>query len=173
MVEYFTTILTGQFQASLSMLNQCVRTCPPAHWDGMIANQPFRTIAYHTLFFVDFYLSPGEDAFTLRDLHQRGGDERFNNAPIIGLPKGDTVGYVEMCRAKLLETMSSETAASLAGPSGFSAWFSGLAMSRGELHVYNIRHVQHHAGQMSAYLRRLDAGLKNDPALRWVRTGWS
>ena len=168
MTEYLKTILTGQFQASLSMLNQCVRLCPPEHWEGMIANRTFRTIAYHTLFFVDLYLSPREDDFELRDLHHRGGDELIDGAPRIGLPKDDTVGYVEICRAKLLETMAWETAASLAGPSGFS-W---LLISRGELHLYNIRHIQHHTGQMSAYLRRVDAALKDTAALRWVRTGW-
>ena len=173
MTEHLKAILTGQFQASLSMLNQCVRLCPPEHWEGMIANRTFRTIAYHTLFFVDFYLTPREGDFALRHLHHRGGNELVDGAPLIGLPKDDTVGYVEICRAKLLETMASETAASLAGPSGFSSWFRGLAISRGELHLYNIRHVQHHTGQMSAYLRRVDAALKDTTALRWVRTGWS
>lgn len=165
---YLKTILTAQFQASLSMLNQCVRLCPPEHWEGTIANGTFRTIAYHTLFFVDCYLSPREEDFERRDLHHRGGDELIDGAPTIGLPKDDTVGYVEICRAKLLETMASETAESLAGPSGFS-W---LPISRGELHLYNIRHIQHHTGQMSAYLRRVDAALKDTTALRWVRTGW-
>src|SRR5215470_1776391 len=108
MSEHLRTILTGQFQASLSMLNQCIRACPPAHWEGMVANQSFRTIAYHSLFFVDFYLSPGEDEFEPRDLHQRGGDERLDNAPIVGLPQEDTMGYVEVCRGKLLETMAAE-----------------------------------------------------------------
>lgn len=173
MSEYLKTILTGQFQAALSMLNQCVRLCPPEHWEGKIANQSFQTIAYHTLFFVDFYLSPAEEEFRLRDLHRRGGDERFDKTPSVGLPQEDTAAYVEICRAKLLEALASETAASLAGPSGFSTWFSALQLSRGELHLYNIRHVQHHTGQMSAYLRRVDARLRDTTALRWVRTGWS
>jgi hypothetical protein len=33
----------------------------------VVPNQTFRTIAYHTLFFVDFYLSQSEDDFELRD----------------------------------------------------------------------------------------------------------
>jgi hypothetical protein len=172
MSDHLKTILTGQFEASLSMLNHCVRLCPPDRWEGKIANQTFRTIAYHTLFFVDFYLSPSENDFALRDLHQRGGDERIDGAPTAGLPKDETVGYVEACRAKLLQTMAAETAASLAALYGFTSWFSGLRMSRGELHIYNIRHIQHHTGQMSAYLRRVDAPPKNSTALRWVRTGW-
>jgi len=102
-----------------------------------------------------------------------GGDERWDKAPTIGLPQQDTIGYVEICRAKLVETIASESTDSLAGPSGFSAWFSGLGMSCGELHLYNVRHVQHHRGQLSAYLRKVDAGLMNSSTLRWIRTGWS
>lgn len=30
-----------------------------------------------------------------------------------------------------------------------------VTAARGELHLYNLRHVQHHTGQLSAYLRRI------------------
>lgn len=166
--EYLTTILTGQFEASLSMLSQCVRLCSPEYYGGKIANQPFRTIAYHTLFYVDYYLSSNENAFVLRELHHRGGDERLSGVLNLGLSPADTLEYVEICRGKLHEVMAAETAASLEGPSGFSR----LPISRGELHLYNLRHIQHHTGQMSAYLRRVDPTLMDTTALRWVRTGW-
>lgn len=110
MTEYLRTILTGQFEASLAMLHQCVRLCSPEHWEGVIANRTFQRNAYHTLFFVDLYLSPREDAFKLRALHRRGGwMEPGGEAPRIGLPKDDTLEYVDICRAKMLETMASET----------------------------------------------------------------
>src|SRR5262249_39867165 len=164
MIEYLKMILTGQFEAALCMLNDCVRKCPPEHWDGRIANDTFRQIAYHTLFYVDFYLSPGELAFALRDLHLRGGDERFSTAPSTGLTRDETLSYLAVCRQKLIETLASETTDSLQGPSGFTR----LPFSRGELHLYNIRHVQHHTGQMSAYLRRV----VEDGEQWWVATGW-
>jgi uncharacterized damage-inducible protein DinB len=57
--------------------------------------------------------------------------------------------------------------------SGFDdGWLRLVDLSRGELHIYNIRHVQHHAGQMSAYLRRVDGALADPKALPWVGTGW-
>ncbi len=139
MIEYLKTILTGQFEASLAMLNQCVRLSPTR---GRLR--------------------------AARPPSPRGWTEPDEEAPRIGLPKDDTLGYVEVCRAKLLETMASETATSLEGPSGFS-W---LPISRGELHLYNIRHIQHHTGQMSAHLRRVDPALKDTTAPQWVDTGW-
>jgi uncharacterized damage-inducible protein DinB len=160
-------MLLGQFEASLAMLKQCIDACPPEHYEGKIANGTFRTIAYHTLFFVDLYLSPAEAAFELRELHQRGGNEA-SPGPSPGLSKEETLSYVEVCRQKARGTLASETAATLEGPSGFSR----LQFSRGELHLYNIRHIQHHTGAMSAYLRRVDARLKDSRDLGWVRTGW-
>jgi hypothetical protein len=164
MIEYLRTILTGQFEASLCMLNDCLRKCSQEHWEGKIANDSFRQVAYHTLFFVDLYLSPNEVAFTLRDVHHRGGDERLSTAPSSGLTKDETLVYLTVCRQKALETLAAETPESLQRESGFS-W---LPFTRGELHLYNIRHVQHHTGQLSAYLRRII----EDGKRWWVKTGW-
>jgi hypothetical protein len=167
MIEYVKTIITGQFEAALCMLGECVRVCSAERWEGKIASLTFRQVAYHTLFFVDLYLSTGEGAFTLRELHERGGDERLPVASP-GLNKEDTLGYMDICRRKLSETMAGETGETLQGPSGFS-W---IPTSRGELHIYNLRHVQHHTGQLSAYLRRTDPALQEPEVMRWVKTGW-
>ncbi|MGQ0550927.1 MAG: DinB family protein [Armatimonadota bacterium] len=167
MTDHFQKILTSQFEAALAMLKQCVEACPPQHYEGKIANDTFRTIAYHTLFWVDYYLSPGEHAFELRDVNHRGGDDRITTSSP-GLSRDETLSYVEICRRKLVETLAAETAESLAAPSGFSRF----SFSRGELHLYNLRHIQHHTGALSAYLRRVDASVENSKALSWVRMGW-
>ena len=121
MTEFLKAILTGQFEAALGMMDHCIRACPAALWEGKIANRTFRWVAYHTLFWVDVYLSPGdEDTFVLRDFHRRGGDERDDAANNPGLSKDETLAYVLICRQKLLETLAAETAESLQGPSGFS-----------------------------------------------------
>ena len=122
MIDYVKTILTGQFEAALCMLNECVQKCPPEHWEGKIANDTFRQVAYHTLFYVDLYLSPDEEAFQLRDLHHRGGDERLSAAPSTGLSKDETLAYLALCRQKALATLATETPESLRRASGFS-WF--------------------------------------------------
>lgn len=164
MIEYVKTILAGQFEAALCMLKECIEKCPSDHWQAPIANHSFGQVAYHTLFFVDLYLSPGEAAFQLRDIHRRGGDERSSTAVCPGLTKDETLAYLALCRQKFIETLASETADSLQRESGFS-W---LPFSRGELYVSSIRHVQHHTGQLSASLRRI----VDDGQRWWVRTGW-
>lgn len=164
MIEYLKTILTGQFEAALCMLNDCIRKCPAEHWEDRIANDTFRQVSYHTLFYVDLYLSAGEAAFELRDCHRRGGDDRSSTAVSAGLAQDETLAYLMICRCKMLATLAAETVESLAEPSGFS-W---LPVTRGELHLANIRHVQHHVGQLSACLRKL----VDDGERWWIKTGW-
>jgi hypothetical protein len=166
MIEAVKQTIVGQFEAALAMLCHCVAACPAEHWEGRIANNTFRQVAYHALFFADFYLSPNEDAFQLRELHRRGGDER---EPVVspGLSKDETIQYAATCRQKAIDILSSETPETLIGPSGFSI----RRISRLELHVYNIRHLQHHTGQLSAYLRRVNPSL-GEQALPWIGAGW-
>jgi DinB superfamily len=164
MIEFVKTILFGQFEAALCMLNDCVRKCPPDHWEGRIGIDSFRQVAYHTAFYVDYYLSPSEKSFQLRECHGSGGDERVSTTACSGLSRDETLSYLAICREKLVETLAAETLESLQGPSGFSR----LPFTRGELHVYNLRHVQHHTGQLSAYLRRI----VEDGERWWVATGW-
>jgi hypothetical protein len=163
----FQRSVQGQFEAALAMLGECIRVCPGEHWERKIAQLTFRQIAYHTLFFTDLYLSPGEEAFALRELHERGGDER-EPRPMPGLAQEETLGYVVICREKLTDALAGETAESLAAPSGFS-W---CIFPRGELYLYNLRHVQHHTGQLSAYLRREVPACEPRGVLPWVSTGW-
>ena len=168
MIEQVRKVLTSQYEASLCMLNQCLEACGDKQWEGMIAHGSFRYIAYHTLFFTDLYLTPDEKQFVLRDLHQTGGDERGDELSP-GLPKDQTLEYLKIVRAKSVDVIGKETEQSLAGASGFD-W---RKTSRLELHIYNIRHVQHHTGQLSAYLRRVDPSIgQRRDALKWVGWGW-
>lgn len=162
-----TGIIQSQFEAALAMLRDCVEKCPPAQWDGLIAKYPFWHAAYHTLCFVDCYLSASEHAFQPRAtepdrLHPLGIKELEEEYPSRRFEQSELRRYVAICLDKLRETLAGETEQTLAGPSGFS-W---LPFSRAELHLYNIRHVQHHAGQLGAHLRR--AGVE----LAWVKAGW-
>lgn len=175
----FTAIVQPQFEASLAMLRDCIAKCPPEHWDERIAHYTFWQVAYHTLCFVDVYLSTGEAAVEFRTtdspehappprrlpLHPRGRSELEDEFPSRRFAQDELLAYLQICRDKLHAAMAAETEESLAGPSGFPR----LKFTRAELHLYNIRHIQHHTGALSAHLRRISGG-KIDP--RWVGTGW-
>jgi hypothetical protein len=171
MTEHFKQIVRGQYEAALSMLKQRIDACSNDHWEDSIGRGTFRQDAYHVLFWADYYLTPHEDQFTPSMFNERGGDEL---RPVIseGLEKADTLAYVEHCHNKVISVIASETQETLEGGSGFPSVFKRYPLTRAELHLYNIRHVQHHTAQLSLHLRRLaDAG--GAPLeLPWVGTGW-
>lgn len=161
MTDLVKQLLVNQFEASLAMLKQCLEQCPLEHYEGKIANDTFRQISYHTLFWSDYYCLPRESAFVVRDWHKRGGDE-FLPTPSLGLSKDDALEYLSFCRQRAIDAIAAETRESFEGPSGFSRW----PFSRAELYVHSIRHTQHHTGQLSAYLRRIGLGAN------WISSGW-
>ena len=162
MIDLYKTSINGQFGAAIAMLNECITKCPDEHWDSRIAKYPFWHVAYHILCFIDCYLSVTEHAFKPGKFHPRGMSELADEYPSRRFERAELLEYVSECRTKLAATIASETPESLAGPSGFS-W---LPFPRAELHAYNLRHVQHHTGQLSAFLR------KQSVETRWVKTGW-
>ncbi len=163
MVECVKKLLLGQFEAALAMFNDCVRKCPADHWDGNIAKYPFWQVAYHTLCFVDLYLSPDEKTHQLRtDLHPKGWSELDDEYPSRRFEQREITQYIGICLQKARDILAAETRESLEGASGHAR----RTFSRAELHVYNIRHIMHHTGQLSAYLRRV--GVDAD----WVSSGW-
>jgi hypothetical protein len=162
MIDYLKGIILSQFQAGLGMLDDCLRRCPDDKWDGPIGKYPFWHVAYHTLCYVDLYLSPGEAAYTHRpDIHPAGMNEFSEEYPSRRFTREELIGYLDICRRKADDMLAADTPASLQAGSGFP-W---LPFSRGELHIYNLRHVQHHTGQLSAYLRR--AGVET----KWIKNG--
>ncbi len=176
------SVLASQLEAALCMLGECIAKCPDEHWDAPIAKYPFWHVAYHTLCFVDCYLSADNAAFARLikdraaraargepgaiDLHPAGMAELEEEYPSRRFTRGEMLAYIAICREKVAEVLGdgarAETVETLAGPSGFAH----LPFRRAELHVYNARHAQHHAGQLGAFLRR--AAVET----RWVKAGW-
>ncbi len=161
MIEQIKTILERQFAATLAMLGECIERCPDEHWTGVVGKYPFWQVAYHTLCYADLYLSPSETDFTLRPIHPQGWDELKNEYPSRLFNKAELLEYVDFCQRKAAEIIAAQTSASFSEPSGFS-W---QPVTRGELHICNIRHVQHHTGQLSAFLRRVDVDTS------WIKSG--
>src|SRR5262249_209209 len=63
-------ILKSQYHASLAMLRDSIDACPVELWtDTSYVNQ-FWQVAYHTLFYTQFYLQPSESAFVPSEHHR-------------------------------------------------------------------------------------------------------
>jgi len=146
--------LRRQFGAAIDMLENALRACPDSLWSARLwsGDRPelseFWYVGYHTLFWLDLYLSGGIEGFappapfTLDELDPAGllPERRYT--------KDELLTYLDhgrrKCRAKI-EGLTDERARR----PGKVAWGK---VSYLELLLDNMRHVQEHAAQLNLLL---------------------
>jgi hypothetical protein len=166
--ELIHDILTSQYLAALETLRRAVAACPSNLWTESPARlSAFWRVAHHTFFFADLYLHD-EQSFKpwpkhVDDHHDLGPfvDEAGTRPPGIGTPttRDEMLEFADYVKARV---PSAVRAMPLDGPSGWH-W---QRINKLEMHVYNIRHIQHHAAVLVARLRER-AGIEVD----WVGKG--
>lgn len=170
LLDTLKSMIVHQFEASLATLAHAIHACPERLWNEPVARYPFCQTAFHTLFFTDVYLCPSPDALKSQPFHLAHPDffgdyeQMEDREPTSLYARAMIHSYLDFCRTKAKETLAGEAEVDLTAP----AQFPRKSFSRAELHVYNIRHIQHHAAQLILKLR-LD-----DPAIdiRWMSSGW-
>lgn len=149
----------SQFGASIDMLENAATACPDQLWADDQKSPAFWYVVYHTLFYLDLYLSGSVEGFTppapftLAELDAAG-------VPPDPYSKADLRVYLDHCRTKCRSTLAALTDDAASERCGIP-WIEG---SMAELHLYNMRHVQHHAAQLNLILRR-----ETDSAPAWVQ----
>ena len=169
MLETFKTLIGNQFEATLCTLDTCVDMCPENAWSLRIGRYPFNQVVFHALFFADYYLGIDPEALRPQPFHREHAgifddyEQLEDRAPVGRYERAFIKEYLQHCRSKAARVITAETADSLSA----RAAFQRRDHSRAELHVYNIRHLQHHAAQLSLRLR-IDA----DQDVPWIGSGW-
>lgn len=141
------------------MLGNAVQACPDALWTDRAGRPEFWYLAYHTLFWLDFYLSDAAGDFAppapfgLEELDPSG------LMPERPYTRDELQVYLEHGRAKCREKIEALTAET----SGARIKFGRVDLTVAELLLYNMRHVQHHAAQLNLILRQT-----TDSAPGWV-----
>jgi hypothetical protein len=149
------TIIWQQFGATIDMLDNALRACPEQLWRDRLwdtSESPeyaqFWYIAYHTLFWLDFYLSGAVEGFappapfTLDELDPAG------LVPEEPYSKEELQAYLDHGRRKCqatIEALTDERAR-------HQCRFPWGELSFAELLLYNMRHVQEHAAQLNLLL---------------------
>jgi len=168
-MEKTSLILLHQYEAALSTLKQCIVFCPDNYWNERNGDYPFSQVAFHTLFYADYYLGKDTESFKFQTFHElnkeffRDYEELEYREPVHLYEKTFILEYLIHCRTKAGEILAIESSQSLYGPSGFQ----GKPFSRMEQHIYNIRHIQHHAAQLGLRIQ-----FKTGRELTWVGSGW-
>lgn len=136
-----------QFGASIDMLENAIQTCSDSLWEQEMA---FSHLAYHTLFFLDYYLTLQPVGFTQPAPFRHSEFEDEPSKDIF--QKEEILDYLNFCKGKLGHLLTS-----LTEESAQSRWINEsktMDYSMIEILLYNLRHVQHHVGQLNRMLRQ-------------------
>lgn len=131
-------IVQSQYLATLEMLKQAVEKCPDAMWNDPADKNQFWHVAYHALFYTHLYLQLTEQGFRPWTKHRKAHDLSQTADPY---SKEEILEYLAFCQRQVAELVPQ---LNLDAESGFS-W---LPIDKAELQIYNIRHVQQHAGEL-------------------------
>jgi hypothetical protein len=151
------TIIWQQFGAAIDMLDDAINFCPDHLWTAALLKDPdnaeygqFWFVAYHTLFWLDLYLTGHSEGFLPPAPFVRG------KLPEKPYTKDQILTYLAHCRRKCqstIEALTDEKARQC-------CTFDWLDTNFLELQVYCMRHVQEHTAQLSLFLAQQEiAGL--------------
>jgi hypothetical protein len=161
-------IVWHQFGATIDTLDEVVRACPDDLWYARLWDNPserpeYSQIwyrVYHTLFWLDLYLFGAEEGFqppapfALIEMEE-------DDLPDRAYTKDELLAYLQhgrrRCKATI-DALTDETARRIHR-------FPWGEVTFVELLLYNMRHVQDHASQLSLLL-----GQKGVPVRDWVIT---
>ncbi|TKJ40370.1 hypothetical protein CEE37_08565 [candidate division LCP-89 bacterium B3_LCP] len=153
-------VIWNQFGAAIDTLGEAIKACPEDLWRDRSQKPEYWYTAYHTLFWLDFYLSDTPDGFTPPKPFDMSEMDPAGLLPDRVYSKQELLTYLEHGRQKCLtkiEGLTEEKAEQ-------RYQFGWMDFTITELLLYNMRHVQHHAAQLNLILRQ-----QIDSAPRWVR----
>ena len=162
-------MLWRQFGAAIDTLGDALRDCPDGLWEARLwEDQPDQWVAagfatfwylgYHSLFWLDLYLTGAEEGFAPPapfDLVEMEAGEVLPRT----YTRDELLRYLEACRCKCQATLASL----LTEQAHRLCQFPWGELPYAELQLYSLRHVQEHAAQLHLFL-----GQQAGKATRWV-----
>lgn len=151
-------MLWRQFSKAIDMLEVALRTCPDELWETQLwADEPDQWVAagfsqfwylgYHTLFWLDLYLTGAEEGFMPPapfDLVEMAANEVLPRT----YGRAELLDYLESCRQRCQTTVMAMSTAQ----ANHVCHFPWGEVTFAELQLYNLRHVQEHAAHLSMFL---------------------
>jgi DinB superfamily len=169
----WNTALWSQFGAAIDMLDNALVACPDSLWRQRAWRAPhplppeyteFWNLAFHALFWLDLYLSGSAEEFAPPTPFTRDELDPDGIVPDQPYTREQLRAYLASTRQKCHTTLATLTDEQARQPVAFP-WARGQAVSYFELQLYNMRHVQEHAAQLSLVLGQHGVP---DEALDWV-----
>jgi hypothetical protein len=151
-------MLWRQFAIAIDALDDALRTCPDELWEGRLwEDEPDQWVAagfsaywyvgYHTLFWLDLYLTGAEEGFVPPAPFALVEMEANETLPRI-YTREELLGYLALCRQRCQDTIATLTAEE----ANRVCRFPWGELPFAELLRYTLRHVQEHAAQLHLFL---------------------
>lgn len=153
MLEELKEELWRQFGASLDMFENAIRQCPNSLWDDPKRN--FCYNAYHSLFYIDYYSTIEPENFSQSEPFNKDKDSVGDTVTTPVYTKEELLEYAQYCREK-----SRLLIAGLTPEKANMRWINKWKnYSMIEIIIYNMRHLQHHVGQLNLLLGEINHDL--------------
>jgi hypothetical protein len=147
------TSLWQQYGAAIDMLEDAIGLCPDQLWTAVLWKDTddvrygqFWFVAYHTLFWMDLFLTGSQEGFVPPPPFIR------RVLPEQPYTKEQILTYLARCRSRCQSTIEALTEEQ----AHQRCVFEWMEPSFLELQLYSMRHVQEHAAQLSLVLGQHD-----------------
>lgn len=161
-VTWWADALWKQFGAAIDALDKAVQDCPDdlwtgglwkVHWESPDApdEAEFWYIAYHTIFWLDVYLSGEVEGFTPPTPFTLSEFDPAGALPDRTYTKEELRVYLAYTRQKCQSTLAALTEQTARRQITFG-WMKSAGVGFFELQLYSMRHVQEHASQLHMFL---------------------
>ena len=154
MDEKFIYMFQSQYEASLKMLSNCIEVYIDDIWFSEKYNNPAWQIAYHAIFYTNIYCSPDEKSIVV-------WDKSLENYQILGKtpwPPFEKIILKEKYSRQEMLYFIDFVKTNIPGylnklEPDKKCWAFWYDLSQFEFQLNNLRHLQHHTGQL---IERLD-----------------
>lgn len=167
MIKLVRESLWQQFGATIDHLADTLAACPDDLWHAALWQTPdtepefaqFWYVAYHTLFWLDLYLTGAEEGFTPPPPFTLIEQDRSGPLPERAYTRAELLAYLRYCRQQCRATIENLTEEAAQRRCRFG-WGECSFL---ELMLYNMRHVYGHTAQLEMLL-----GQELGPQRGWV-----
>ena len=156
--EVFKNAISSQYFAGLEKMTRLVMACPEELWLSNTNPNPIWRLCYHTLFFFRMYLNQNLEEH-IPWIHHI---EDANNMGIVldsePYSKDQMLEFITHCKNLIAPSLNKMDIN--ADDSGFP-WYD---VNKAEHTIINLRHLQHHVGQIQDRMRNT-----HDIRVPWIR----
>jgi uncharacterized damage-inducible protein DinB len=146
--QQWKSAVWSQFGAAIDMLERALAAIPDEMLVDRRQSPELWYVVYHTLFWLDLYLTGSVEGFQPPDPFGLEELDPSGLMPETPIDKPNLRAYLEHCREKCRSTLARLTDER----AGQVCTFGWGSLTFAELLIYNMRHVQDHAGQLNHIL---------------------